>query len=139
MTVDADLFTGSHVSMIASGSKLYMYYIDGDANLSPRISWDGSATAPVVDGRAFIDKYLSVGSWTKIDLIDRDGAGSGTIQPYITYYSDSYNGTKKPIRIAYPNFDATTGTIRHGVTGVNGERLVLRRMGNRAVPTLTGT
>lgn len=140
LTVDNNPFSGSHVSMVALGSKLYIAYYDtGDANLKfARISWDGSSSAPVVDGVVFVDKYLSVGSWTNIQLIDRDGVGPETGQPYITYYSDSYNGTRKALRIAYPNFDATSGSISHGVTGSNGENETYS--GNWeiiAVPTLT--
>jgi hypothetical protein len=140
ITVDANLFTGSHVSMVASGTKLYLaYYDSGDANLKfARIAWDGSATAPVVDGVVFVDKYLSIGSWTNIQLIDRDGVGAGTAQPHITYYSDSYNGTRKSLRMAYPNFDATSGAILHGVTGTNGENETYSGSWEIiAVPTLT--
>jgi len=42
------------------------------------------------------------------------------------------------LRIAYPNFDATSGSISHGVTGINGENETYS--GNWeiiAVPTLT--
>lgn len=146
VTVDSNNFAGSHVSMVTHANKLYIAYNDGaDANLKmARVSWNGSATAPTVDGVVFIDSYLSVGTWTNIEMIDR-GDGTG-IQPYISYYSDSYNGTKKSIRLAFPNFDATADEdedtpgdqlLTHGVTGSGADETFSGSWEIITVPTLT--
>ncbi|HNY22479.1 MAG TPA: hypothetical protein PKO22_10065, partial [Treponemataceae bacterium] len=123
MTIDSNLFSGSHVSMVASGGKLFLAYYDtAEADLKfARLTWTGNGTAPTVDGIVYVDRYLSVGSWTKVGMIDMDVGGAGTAQPYVAYYSDSYNGTKKPIRLAFPRFDAAAGSLVHGVTGTSGE------------------
>jgi hypothetical protein len=116
--VDSTPNAGQYVSMVTDGTKLYLAYYDFDgADLKyARVSWNSGA--PSVDGTAHIDNYLSAGTWTKIALItDTNLTGQATAQPFISYYSDSYNGTKKPIRIAFPKFDATVGAISHGTTG----------------------
>ena len=110
MTIDSSGLAGSHVSAASDGTYLYAaYYDSGEANLKfARITWASKAVEIYV-----IDSYLSVGTWTQVQVFNG--------VPYITYYSDSYNGTKKPVRIAFPTDGAgavsaaNTGT--HGVLG----------------------
>jgi len=120
LTLDSSANVGQYLSMVTDGTKIYVAYYDYDeANLKVvRVSWN--AGAPSVDANATvnIDNYLSAGTWTGIQLTaDSSLTGQGTAQPFITFYADSYSGTKKPIRIAFPTFDATTGAMQHGVTG----------------------
>lgn len=92
MTLDADDFQGRYVSAAADDSTVYVAYFDG-GNASLKfltIDWaTKTVSTPVV-----VDSYLSTGSWTNIELIDG--------LPHISYYADSYNGTRSPIRLAYP-------------------------------------
>ncbi|MBN1686552.1 MAG: hypothetical protein JW852_07840, partial [Spirochaetales bacterium] len=124
-TLDSSGDVGKHVSIVSNGTdKLYVAYYDFDeANLRmARVSWNSGTLVdpPTVDGIVNIDNYLSAGTLTNIMLLKNDnltGLDAGTpVQPMIAYYSDSYNGTKKPIRFAFPKFDATTGSLLHGTT-----------------------
>ncbi len=95
MTVDSNLYTGTNVSMTTDGTDLFLsYYDSGNANLKfAKITWATKAVQTFT-----VDSYLSVGTWTDISVFNG--------VPYITYYSDSFNGTAKPIRMAFP----TNGT-----------------------------
>jgi large repetitive protein len=110
VTVDASGLAGSHVSACSDGTYLYAAYYDaGEANLKfARINWATKAVTKYV-----VDSYLSVGTWTQIQVFNG--------VPYITYYSDSYNGTKKPVRIAFPTDGAGNVSVAnittHGVLG----------------------
>ncbi|MDP3177783.1 MAG: hypothetical protein Q8M76_07755, partial [Spirochaetaceae bacterium] len=119
LTVDSSGDVGQHVSLVAdaTGTKLYLAYYDFDnANLKfARVSWN--AGAPTVDEVVNIDNYLSAGTWTNIQLMTNSSLTTqGSDQPVIAYYADSYNGTKKPVRLAFPKFNATTGSLLAGTT-----------------------
>jgi hypothetical protein len=57
-------------------------------------------------------------------------------QPFISYYSDSYNGTKDPIRIAFPKFNAASGSIASGTTGSGADNEYSGNWEVIAVPTI---
>jgi hypothetical protein len=103
---------GNNISMAISGSKIFVAYLDTSSSSDPdlklaRITWDGVGT-PVVDSVVFIDKYSSVGAWPQIQFInDSNLTGVGSPQPFISYYADSQGNTRKPIRVAFPKFNAT--------------------------------
>lgn len=85
-------FAGTHVSITHDGTDLYLAYYDSasaDLKMS-RISGDDWDTIETV----VVDAHFSVGTWTNIQIIDG--------LPHISYYSDSFNGTRNPIRLAYP-------------------------------------
>lgn len=124
ITVDSGAISGDtsdvgmFVSMAADGGKLYVSYYDFDnANLKfARITWNGTGT-PTIDSRIVIDSYLSAGTWTKTFIMENAGlTGQSTKQPVIAYYADSYNGTKKPIRMAFPKFDANGASLLDGAS-----------------------
>jgi hypothetical protein len=99
-------------------SRLYIAYYDFDnADLKlAKVNWNAGAPTLGDVSRVNIDNYLSAGSWTSIMMVnDANLTGVASAQPMIAFYSDSYNGTKKPIRLAFPKFD-TTGTLAHGTT-----------------------
>jgi hypothetical protein len=112
--IDSAVGAGWNISMAVSGTKIFVAYLDTSSDSDPdlkmaRITWNGTITTPVVDGTVFIDKYGSVGSWSQIQMInDTNLTGVGTAQPFISFYADSQSNTKKPIRVAFPRFDATT-------------------------------
>lgn len=141
ITLDSSADVGQHVSMVSDGTKIYVAYYDFDnADLKvARVSWN--AGSPTLDGIVNVDNYLSAGTWTKIMLLKNDnltGLGAATTaQPFIAYYSDSYNGTKKPIRLAFPTFDATTGSLQHGTTSSGADETYSGKWEVVAVPTLT--
>ncbi|TVR55888.1 MAG: hypothetical protein EA426_14430 [Spirochaetaceae bacterium] len=124
LVVDASPFSGRYVSMTNDGSYVYLAYYDaGSANLVfSRIDW-----ATKVVERFVIDAYLSVGTWTNITLIDG--------LPHISYYSDSYNGTRDSIRMAYP-VDAASITS-HGVQDDGASDMYTGTWEILAVPTAT--
>jgi hypothetical protein len=118
ITVDSDLYNGSHVSMTSDGANLYIaYYDSARANLKFVTVAHGAMT---VGTPRVVDAYLSVGTWTNIQMMDFDGgAGVYDSVPVITYYSDSFNGTKKPIKMAFPvNLAAMS---QDGVLSANSE------------------
>ncbi|MEW6564598.1 MAG: Ig-like domain-containing protein [Spirochaetota bacterium] len=109
ITLDSSALAGQHVSATTDGTYIYVaYYDNASADLKLlRVTWaDKSVSGPYV-----IDSYLYVGTWTQIQVFNG--------VPYITYYSDSYNGTKKPIRMAFPTDglgNVSAGNIlTHGV------------------------
>jgi hypothetical protein len=117
ITLDTDM-AGAHVSMTSDATYLYIaYYDSGNANLkSVRVAHASmTASAPVV-----IDSYLSAGTWTNIEMMDFDVAGTiyGSV-PVISYYSDSFNGTKKPVKMAFPT--STANVTSHGVLDAESE------------------
>ncbi len=89
--VDTSELAGSNVSMVNDGTYLYLAYADaGNADLKfIRMDWRNKTKTTVV-----VDSYLSVGVWTNIQLIDG--------LPYVSYYNNSYNGTRSSIKIAFP-------------------------------------
>ena len=102
-------YAGTYVSGATDGTDFYLaYYDSASANLKLAVMpvTKFNAAGPTADPITTytIDSYLSVGTWTNIEIING--------LPYISYYSDSYNGTKSSIRVAYP-----TGTLAEGVTG----------------------
>ncbi len=118
VTLDGELYAGSHVSMTYDATNLYVaYYDSANANLKMVTVPIATMTpsAPIV-----VDAYLSVGTWTNIQIMDFDGAGTAYDPvPVITYYSDSFNGTRKPIKMAFPIGAANLGL--HGVTAADEE------------------
>jgi hypothetical protein len=130
VTVDGSALTGGHVSATSDGTYLYVAYYDaGEANLKfSRITWATKAVQTYV-----IDSYLSVGTWTQVQVFNG--------VPYITYYSDSYNGTKKPVRIAFPT-DGNGGvsvanTTTHGVLDSGASEAYSGTWEIMTVPTVT--
>jgi hypothetical protein len=85
-------FCGTNLSVATDGTNVYVSYFDS-SNADLKFAVVSGANLDTVQ-KFTIDTYLSVGTWTKIRFFNG--------VPYITYYSDSYNGTKKPIRIAFP-------------------------------------
>ncbi|MBN1699945.1 MAG: Ig-like domain repeat protein [Spirochaetales bacterium] len=104
LVVDSTPFCGSYVSVTNDGTYVYLAYYDGgNANLKfARITWATKAVAVYT-----IDAYLAVGTWTDITVIDGIA--------FLSYYSDSYNGTKYPLRVAYPT--TSMASLDHGVLG----------------------
>ncbi|TVQ23696.1 MAG: hypothetical protein EA383_13605 [Spirochaetaceae bacterium] len=85
-------FAGTHVSITNDGTDLYLaYYDSSSADLKMArvsgVNWD------TVDS-VIVDAHFSVGTWTNIHIVNG--------LPHISYYSDSFNGTRSPIRLAYP-------------------------------------
>jgi len=121
VSIDTTPNAGMYCSILSDGTYLYIAYYDFDAaDLKlARVNWNGIGTinAGTDVSIVSIDRYLSAGSWTKLFFIQNSMLNGGVTsqQPAIAYYSDSYNGTKKPIRLALPQFD-TTGTLLHGTT-----------------------
>ena len=124
LVVDASPFSGRYVSMTNDGTSVYLAYYDaGSADLVfSRIDWSTKAIE-----RFVIDSYLSVGTWTNITIIDG--------LPYISYYSDSYNGTRDSIRLAYPVDAASIAS--HGVQNDGASDMYSGTWEIMAVPTAT--
>ncbi|TAH55003.1 MAG: hypothetical protein EWM51_04440 [Treponema sp.] len=118
ITLDTDLYAGSHVSMTNDANYLYVaYYDSANANLKTvRVAHATmTASAPVV-----VDSWLSAGTWTNIQMMDFDGMGTAYENvPVISYYSDSFNGTKKPVKLAFPIGYANV--TNHGVLNATSE------------------
>ncbi len=95
LTVDDSILTGSHVSMTVgqrSGTTyLYLAYHDAaeTALKFAQIDWSTKAVT-----KAVVDNRFSVGTRTNVFVIDE--------LPYVSFYSDSYSGTRNSIRLAYP-------------------------------------
>ncbi len=108
MTVDDSVLTGSHVSMTLGqrGGTTYLYLAYHDAAETAlkfaQIDWATKEVTTMV-----IDNRFSVGTRTKVHVIDD--------VPYISYFSDSYNGTRNSIRLAYP-IAAGGRTIEENIT-----------------------
>jgi len=125
VSIDTTPNAGMYCSILSDGTYVYIAYYDFDAaDLKlARVTWNGIGTINTLTDVSIvsIDRYLSAGSWTKLFFVQNSMLNGGvtTQQPAIAYYSDSYNGTKKPIRLALPQFD-TTGSLLHGTTS-NGE------------------
>ncbi|HRZ88290.1 MAG TPA: hypothetical protein P5117_02290, partial [Spirochaetia bacterium] len=89
------VLTGSHVSMTVgqrSGTTyLYLAYHDAaeTALKFAQIDWTTKAVT-----KSVIDNRFSVGTRTNVFVIDE--------LPYVSFYSDSYSGTRNSIRLAYP-------------------------------------
>ena len=114
LTIDSSAEVGQYVKMVAdeADDKLYIAYYDfTNANLKlARLDWDGTGT-PGGIAISTIDSNQSAGTWTNIAMVTNSSlTGQGTAQPVITYYADSYNGTKSPIRMAFPHFNAASET-----------------------------
>jgi hypothetical protein len=141
ITIDSTADVGQHVSMVSDGSgKLYLAYYDFDnANLKfARISWNNGA--PTVDGKVTVDNYLSAGTWTNISLVTNSNlTGQASLQPVIAYYADSYNGTRKPIRFAFPKFNAYNGANGLLVNGADDGTDADAYTGNWEVITVPST
>jgi hypothetical protein len=110
--------------MATDGTYIYVAYYDYDnADLKlAKLSWNSGS--PSVMSIKTIDAYLSAGSWTHVMLLTNSNlfGSSSSTQPVMAYYSDSYNGTKKPIRFAFPKFDAAgANSLMHGVTTDSGD------------------
>jgi hypothetical protein len=119
-TIDSSADVGQYVKMVASGGKLYIAYYDfTNANLKmARVAWSGTG-APSGIAISTIDSYQSAGSWTNIAMVTNSAlTGQATAQPVIAYYADSYNGTKSPVRLAFPRFDATS-SANDGTTALD--------------------
>jgi hypothetical protein len=97
-TVDDSISTGSNVSITNDGTDVYLAYYDS-ANANLKFAKYDLSELTVTKNT--VDAYLSVGTLTNIELING--------VPYISYYSGSYNGTNKSIRIAYPLGAYTNG------------------------------
>jgi hypothetical protein len=100
-------YAGTFVSAATDGVSIYLSYYDSSSSdlklavvpvAKLAAGGPGSQSVPIYT----IDAHLSVGTWTNTTVI-------GGV-PHISYYSDSYNGTRSPIRLAYPR-----GTIDDGV------------------------
>jgi hypothetical protein len=103
-------FAGTDVSMTTNGTNLYLAYYDS-ANANLKFAIVSGSTFSTVQ-TFVVDSYLSEGTWTQIQL------ANGV--PYISYYSPSYNGTKKPIRLAFPtNGTGGVSTANIATNGAN--------------------
>jgi len=122
MDIDTKINNGQHVNMVTDGTYLYISYYDyDDSNLNiARVRWNSGSPDNIKILN--VDNYLSAGTWTNLQMMDlsllTDTTGYlNTSQPVIAYYADSYNGSKKPIRFAFPRFDSTVTdqtTLKHG-------------------------
>jgi hypothetical protein len=138
MSIDATADVGQYVKMVASGGRLYMAYYDfTNANLKmARVTWNGAGT-PNAISISTIDGYQSTGTWNNIAMVaNGDLTGQATAQPVITYYADSYNGTKSPIRMAFPLFDATS-EAHDGTTALDDEGTYTGYWEITAVPAIS--
>ena len=121
ITVDESADVGQSVSMVydAVSQMIYLAYYEFDeANLKlARVYWNGGN--PQNQGNTFVDNYLSAGSLTNLALMTNESITQvASAQPVIAYYADSYNGTRRPIRFAFPKFNASTGALAAGTTSL---------------------
>ncbi|MBN2651306.1 MAG: hypothetical protein JXR63_02905 [Spirochaetales bacterium] len=122
--VDTTPLNGRYVSMTDDGTDLYLAYYDG-ANSDLKFAKVKLSDSSV---QIFtIDAYLSIGTWTNIQFI-------GGL-PYIAYYADSYNGTNKSVRIAYPT--AVGNILTHGVAESGASQAYSGNWEIITVPTLS--
>ncbi len=116
--IENGTFAGSHVSTTSDAANIYLSYYDiGNANLKlaivPRTML--SQTTPSGSESTYtIDSYLSVGTWSQV------GINNGL--PVISYYAESYGGTKSSIRYASPktNLASITDGVLSGSNKYSG-------------------
>jgi hypothetical protein len=104
-------YAGTNVSATNDGTDVYLAYHDS-ANADLKVAKVPGSLLVAGGGTGTIetytvDAYLSTGTWTNITMIDG--------VPHVSYFSGSYNGTRSPIRMAYP-LTATTA-LADGVVG----------------------
>ncbi|MCA1755618.1 MAG: hypothetical protein LC641_13175, partial [Spirochaeta sp.] len=95
MVIDDSQLTGSHVAMTLGerGGNTYLYIAYHDAaNTSLKFAEVNWATKAVT--RVTVDSRFSVGTRANVHTIDG--------LPYVSYFSDSYAGTRNSLRLAYP-------------------------------------
>ncbi len=92
LLIDGSALTGANLSMTRDASYYYIAYADGGKADLKLVTIDVGTMAVV--STQVIDSYQSVGIWTNIKLVNG--------LPYITYYNNSYNGTKNSIKMAFP-------------------------------------
>ena len=98
LEVDSSPLTGQHVSMVASGTKLYIAYHDAARAMLKLAVVDTSGTV-TVKSKVIVDAYQSVGYKTGIMVLNG--------LPYISYYNSAQTGTRNSIKIAYPKDTAS--------------------------------
>jgi hypothetical protein len=91
-------YAGTYVSATNDGTNVYLAYHDS-ANADLKVAKIPGTLLVASGGTGtietyIVDAYLSTGTWTNIVMIDG--------VPYVSYFSGSYNGTKSPIRMAFP-------------------------------------
>jgi hypothetical protein len=92
VTIDSASQCGANVSMTHDSTYVYVAYCDS-ANANLKLAVLKASDLSVVSTKV-IDSYQSVGAWTNIKIVNG--------HPCISYYNNSYNGTKSSIKIAYP-------------------------------------
>ena len=100
LVVDSSPLTGQHVSMAASGTKLFIAYHDA-ANSALKFAVVETAGTVSVTTPVIVDAYQSVGYKTGITTVNG--------LPYISYYNNAQAGTKSTIKVAYPKDAAVIG------------------------------
>ncbi|MCD6398167.1 MAG: hypothetical protein J7L71_11575, partial [Spirochaetaceae bacterium] len=118
ITVEDGTYAGSYVSAANDGVNVYLSYYDiGNANLKmaviPVTMLDRVSPSGAIS-KYTIDSYLSVGSWTQIEI--------NNSVPVISYYAESYGGTKSSIRYAFPTTNIAgldDGVLINSSTDIN--------------------
>jgi len=128
LDVDTGLLTGQYVSMVASGTKLYIAYHDAAKSALKLAVVETNGTV-AVSGNVIVDAYQSVGYKTGIAMVNG--------LPYISYYNNAQAGTKSIVKVAYPKDAAAIGQAGAEVSGAFTGHWIARYIPSISTPNVS--